>query len=198
MTMSEREPAVLRDLSPAAPPPPPPHALRTRTPVSVPIVVRRETKVVTVVGFWTRVLAAMIDLAIVVPAAVLVTFVVSKLAGVHLPPKTLRVVDVDLWIDLALARDPALLTGIVLVTAIGIIYLLLCHVAIARTFGMRALKIKVIDIYGEPPSPGRCVLRCAGYLASAATLFLGFLWIGFDSEKRGLQDWIAGTYVIRA
>ena len=31
----------------------------------------------------------------------------------------------------------------------------------------------------------------------AATLFLGFLWIGFDSEKRGLQDWIAGTYVIR-
>jgi uncharacterized RDD family membrane protein YckC len=24
------------------------------------------------------------------------------------------------------------------------------------------------------------------------------LWMGFDSEKRGLQDWIAGTYVIRA
>ena len=42
------------------------------------------------------------------------------------------------------------------------------------------------------------VVRCAGYLASIATLFLGFLWIGFDSEKRGLQDWIAGTYVIRA
>jgi uncharacterized RDD family membrane protein YckC len=28
-------------------------------------------------------------------------------------------------------------------------------------------------------------------------LFLGFLWIGFDSEKRGLHDWIAGTYVVR-
>jgi hypothetical protein len=39
--------------------------------------------------------------------------------------------------------------------------------------------------------------RCAGYLAGIATLFLGFLWIGFDHEKRGLQDWIAGTYVIR-
>jgi hypothetical protein len=36
-----------------------------------------------------------------------------------------------------------------------------------------------------------------GYLAGVATLFLGFLWIGFDNEKRGLQDWIAGTYVIR-
>ena len=58
--------------------------------------------------------------------------------------------------------------------------------------------MKVIDVYGDPPSPARCVARCAGYLASVATLFLGFLWIGFDSEKRGLQDWIAGTYVIRA
>ena len=41
-------------------------------------------------------------------------------------------------------------------------------------------------------------MRCAGYLAGVATLFLGFLWMGFDSEKRGLHDWIAGTYVIRA
>ena len=38
----------------------------------------------------------------------------------------------------------------------------------------------------------------AGYLAGLATAFLGFLWIGFDAEKRGLHDWIAGTYVIRA
>ena len=39
--------------------------------------------------------------------------------------------------------------------------------------------------------------RTAGYLAGLATLSLGFLWIGFDAEKRGLHDWIAGTYVIR-
>ena len=42
------------------------------------------------------------------------------------------------------------------------------------------------------------MLRSGGYVAAAATLLLGFLWIGFDSEKRGLHDWIAGTYVIRA
>jgi uncharacterized RDD family membrane protein YckC len=29
------------------------------------------------------------------------------------------------------------------------------------------------------------------------TLSLGYLWIAFDAEKRGLHDWIAGTYVIR-
>jgi len=63
---------------------------------------------------------------------------------------------------------------------------------------MRLLRLKIIDVYGDRPSPARCVARCGGYLAGVATLFLGFLWMGFDSEKRGLQDWIAGTYVIRA
>ena len=35
-------------------------------------------------------------------------------------------------------------------------------------------------------------------VGSVATLGLGFFWIGFDSEKRGLHDWLAGTYVVKA
>jgi uncharacterized RDD family membrane protein YckC len=88
--------------------------------------------------------------------------------------------------------------GFVLFFAIGMVYLLVFHGIRGRTLGMQVMKMKVIDVYGDPPSPARSAARCAGYLASVATLFLGFLWIGFDSEKRGLHDWIAGTYVIRA
>ena len=159
---------------------------------------RREAPTVHVVGFWKRALAAVIDLGIVVPVALLVTLIVSKIAGVHLPPKNMKLFDVDLWIDLVLATDPALLMGLVLVLAVGMTYLVVFHIVLGRTLGMRVMKIKVIDIYGDPPSPARSLARCAGYLASVATLFLGFLWVGFDSEKRGLHDWIAGTYVIRA
>ncbi len=151
-----------------------------------------------VIGFWKRAVAALIDTAIVLPAALLITLIASKIAGVHLPPKTLHITDVDLWIDLVLATDPALVMGLVLCIAIGLVYLVVCHIVLGRTLGMRVLKMKVIDVYGDSPSPARCLARCAGYVASFATLFLGFLWIGFDSEKRGLQDWIAGTYVIRA
>jgi uncharacterized RDD family membrane protein YckC len=156
----------------------------------------RDANAVYVVGFWKRAAAAIIDLAIVIPAALLITIVVSKLAGIHLP--RLQLVDVDLWIDLVLATDPALVMGLVLTIAIGMVYLLVFQIVLGRTLGMRVLKIKIIDVFGDPPSPGRCLARCGGYLASVATLFLGFLWIGFDSEKRGLQDWIAGTLVIRA
>ena len=151
-----------------------------------------------VVGFWKRLAAGLIDFLVILPVALLIIFIVSKIAGVHLPAKNMKLLDVDMWIDLVLATDAALVMGLVLFIAIALTYLLVFHITLGRTLGMRVLKMKVIDVYGDPPSPARCAARCAGYIASIATLFLGFLWIGFDSEKRGLQDWIAGTYVIRA
>ena len=196
--MPEREPAVLRDDVGTMPDPPAASPRPALEPAPPPRVAKREAAQVHVVGFWKRAVAAAIDLAIVLPAALIITLLVSKIAGVHLPPKTLHVTDVDLWIDLVLATDPALVMGLALCLGIGLVYLLVCHIVLGRTLGMRVLKIKIIDVYGDAPSPARSIARCAGYLASAATLFLGFLWIGFDSEKRGLQDWIAGTYVVRA
>jgi uncharacterized RDD family membrane protein YckC len=159
---------------------------------------KREAPSVWVVGFWKRLIAALIDVAIVVPAALLVILLVSKIAGVQLPQRNMKLLDIDMWIDLVLASDPALVMGFVLFFAIALTYLLVFHITLGRTLGMRVMKMKIIDIYGDPPSPARCIARCAGYLAGVATLFLGFLWIGFDSEKRGLQDWLAGTYVIKA
>lgn len=140
----------------------------------------------------------MIDCAIVVPAAVAITMIVSHIAGIHLPPSNMGARDIDLWIDLAITTDPALIMGLVLFAGIGWIYLLVFHITRGCTIGMRIMKVKVVDIYGDAPSPRRSLARCAAYFVNAATLFLGFLWVGFDREKRGLHDWIAGTYVIRA
>lgn len=199
--MSEREPAVLRDepgVAAAAPaaastaPSTKPPAPALQRPSS-----RREAPSVYVVGFWKRFAAATIDFFVILPVAMLITWIASKVAGVHLPPKNIKLLDIDMWIDLVLAGSSALVMALVLFIAIALTYLLVFHITLGRTLGMRVLKMKIIDIYGDPPSPARCVARCAGYLAGLATLFLGFLWIGFDHEKRGLQDWIAGTYVIR-
>lgn len=201
--MSDTEPSLLRDEArvEADAPAPAQRAVRDNPPTAPIQPLRpagRAAPTVHVVGFWKRAAAAFIDLAIVIPSALIITLVVSKIAGVHLPPSNLRLLDIDLWIDLVLATDPALVMGMVLFGAIGLTYLLVFHIVLGHTLGMRVLKLRVIDVYGDRPSPARCVARCAGYLAGVATLFLGFLWMGFDSEKRGLQDWIAGTYVIRA
>jgi uncharacterized RDD family membrane protein YckC len=218
--MSEREPALLGDPSQSdqfrsddrlesgaqnrserhdeGPPRRDPAPGETPGETAAPPQPRRDPAAVYVVGFWRRLAAAAIDLALVIPVALIITVIAIRVTGVQMPPSNLRVIDVDLWIDLVLATDPALVMALVLFCAIGLTYLLVFQIVVGRTLGMRALHIKIIDVYGDRPSAPRCIARCAGYLAGVATLFLGFLWMGFDSEKRGLQDWIAGTYVIRA
>lgn len=146
-------------------------------------------------GFWRRTAAALIDAAAITPVALLLTWLASSIAGVHLPASRHR--SIDFWLDLLLTNHPAMWTAIGLFAAITVIYLALFQITMARTPGMRALKIRVIDVYGDPPAAGRALARSFGYLACVATLGLGFLWVGFDSERRGLHDWLSGTYVVR-
>lgn len=159
---------------------------------------RGQAPTVYVNGFWRRAVAGVIDLAIVLPISALLVMIASKISGVGLPAMKIGLFDIDLWIDLVLAMDPGLVLAMVMTWAIGLAYLSVFHVIRGQTLGMRVMKMKIIDGYGDSPSPRRALVRVLGYVVSLATLGLGFLWIGFDSEKRGLHDWIAGTYVVRA
>lgn len=146
-------------------------------------------------GFWRRFAGGAVDLAILLPICFILTWLAGALSGVHLPASRHR--GLDFWLDLFLGTDPALIGGLGLSIAIGLIYAFVFQVTRQRTVGMRLLRMRVIDVYGEPPTIARCAGRTAGYLASLATLGLGFLWIGFDSERRGLHDWLSGTYVVK-
>jgi uncharacterized RDD family membrane protein YckC len=151
---------------------------------------------VRVAGFWLRFFAAWVDLAVIIPVGILLTWIASKLANVHLPPSRIR--GPDFWLDLVLHSDPWLMTGVAMFLVVITVYLMVFQGLLGQTLGMRLLRLRVIDVWGERPSLARCAARTAGYLVNIGTVMLGFLWVGFDSEKRGLHDWIAGTYVIRA
>jgi len=148
-----------------------------------------------VAGYWRRFAAAMVDLAIIVPVSLLLSWIGGAIAGIHFPPSRHR--GPEFWLDLLLASDPALIGTIGLTLAIATIYVLVFQVTTAATPGMKLTKTRIIDVYGDAPSTARALARTAGYLGCAATLLLGFLWVGFDSEKRGLHDWISGTYVVK-
>lgn len=67
-----------------------------------------------------------------------------------------------------------------------------------QTPGKMALRIQVVDQRGNVPGIGRAALReIVGKLVSAIVILLGFLWIGWNREKRGWHDHIAGTFVVR-
>ena len=58
------------------------------------------------------------------------------------------------------------------------------------------LGIKVISADGTSVGWGKALLRYIGYIISAIVLFLGFIWIAFDSKRQGWHDKIASTLVV--
>lgn len=180
--MTEAEPAILGgDVASAAPVP---RAVRPRSP---------QAATVHVAGMWRRAAAGFVDLAILAPVVIVLVWLANRLTGAHVPSSR---TSIDFWLDLLLTSDPAVLSAVAVFLSTVLLYLFVFQATVGQTLGMRLLGLRVIDVYGDPPSYPRAGLRTAGYLASAATLFLGFWWIGFDAEKRGLHDWLAGTYVI--
>jgi uncharacterized RDD family membrane protein YckC len=69
--------------------------------------------------------------------------------------------------------------------------------AAGMTPGMRALRLRVVTRSGGPLSLPRALLRYVGLLLAIAPLFAGFLPVLFDTRRRALQDFVAGTVVLR-
>ena len=67
-----------------------------------------------------------------------------------------------------------------------------------QTPGMMLLGLRVArEADGTNPGLVRSILRYAGYFLSWIALFIGFIWVAFDSRKQGWHDKIAGTVVVR-
>lgn len=114
------------------------------------------------------------------------------------------------WIRVAAVVIDGILTGIVGAildailgfTGIGALLSITYYVLLTglkgQTLGKMALGIKVVNAQGNVPGIGRAALReIVGKFVSAIAIGLGYLWVGWDRQKRGWHDHIAGTYVIR-
>jgi uncharacterized RDD family membrane protein YckC len=78
---------------------------------------------------------------------------------------------------------------------IGMAYFTYFHGAIGQTPGKILLKLRVVGITGKKLTYGSAFLRWIGCIIASLPLFLGFLWVAFDSKKQGWHDKIAGTVV---
>ena len=63
------------------------------------------------------------------------------------------------------------------------------------TPGMMLLQLRVVSFDGNVPSSRQMVWRSFGYLVSAGTCFLGFLWALWDEDHLCWQDRISQTYL---
>jgi uncharacterized RDD family membrane protein YckC len=151
---------------------------------------------VKVAGMWRRLAATIVDAAILSPVLALAFWIAIRVTGYRLPlGPELRV---ESALELILEGGSMLYSLIGLGLLVLLLYGFLFMSTTGATPGLRLLRLRLITIYGATPEWWRVVLRCLGFVLSAALLGLGFVWMAFDREKRGLHDWLAGTYVIRS
>ncbi len=128
-------------------------------------------------GFWIRFGAYFLDGLVLALIAILTNVVLVILGS---SPST--------------AQQVGGLIGLV----IGILYFAGSWVRSGSTPGMSALGLQVVrDADGGPISWGKALIRYIGLIISTLVLFIGLIWVAFDSRKRGWHDLMAGTVVIR-
>lgn len=138
-------------------------------------------KRVAYVGFWKRVVAAIID------TLILLVVIVPLLLAIYGREYLARVFEggfAGFW-------------DIMLQVVLPAVAAILFWKYQGATPGKMVISAKIIDATsGGPPATGRLVLRYFAYLVSLIPLGLGFLWIAIDRRKQGFHDKIANTVVV--
>ncbi len=131
-------------------------------------------------GFWIRVWASIID---------------SVLVMVIIFPILTAIYGGSYWLDPRWIKGPLDFIVSYILPAIGIV---LFWISRQATPGKMAIGAQIVDAKtGGKPSTGQLLARYAGYYASIFPLFIGLIWVAFDSRKQGWHDKLAGTVVIR-
>ncbi|OLC28993.1 MAG: hypothetical protein AUI91_01495 [Acidobacteria bacterium 13_1_40CM_3_56_11] len=93
------------------------------------------------------------------------------------------------------------LNAAVYTTTFAIVYLqyfALFTIFGGTTPGMIMRGLQVVSFSGEPPTPRQMLLRSAGYILSAGTFFLGFLWAMWDEDELTWHDRFSRTHLSAA
>lgn len=141
-------------------------------------------KKVIVVGFGPRLLATLIDGAMVGFLGFMLAFVLGFFA---------MFLNMFRWEQ---GSGPLELLTIVSVVVFSIIYYVGFWTADGQTMGMTVVGLRVIGTDGARLSTGKALLRYLGYIVNAVLLSIGFLWAAFDPKRQGWHDKLAGTLVV--
>ncbi len=66
-----------------------------------------------------------------------------------------------------------------------------------QTLGMRAWRLRAVDVQGNPPGWSAIVLRFSVGALSLAAAGLGFVWVLIDRERRSWHELASGTLTVR-
>lgn len=138
-------------------------------------------------GFWVRTGAYLIDAVVLWIANFAISFVVGLIA-VGLAASGSRGGAAEMAVGLL---------GYGSLFVVTIAYFIYFWTSTGQTLGHTALGLRAVRANGARLDGGTAFLRYIGYVISGLLFALGLMWVGWDDQKQGWHDKIAGTYVIR-
>jgi uncharacterized RDD family membrane protein YckC len=93
------------------------------------------------------------------------------------------------------------LSAAVCATALAVVYFqyfALFTIFGGTTPGMMFRGLQVVSFSGDAPSPRQMLLRSAGYMVSAGTCFMGFIWAMWDEDELTWHDRFSRTFLSSA
>jgi uncharacterized RDD family membrane protein YckC len=144
-------------------------------------------------GFWVRVVAWLIDSIILMVVGSIVNFALLG-SFINLPRMQPGVSPDAAFGAMAGMLGVVYLVNLVIACSYESFFI---SSSLSATPGKLALDLKVLRPNGARVSLGRAVGRYFSKILSGLILLIGFIMVGFDSQKRGLHDMISDTRVIK-
>ena len=179
-----------------SPPPPPPPAgypppQQPMAQYQYPVAGQR-----TYAGFWIRVLARVIDGFIVgIPLSVIL--IVLLVIGGGIAAGTSNA-DQNTQNAAAGVFSGLFILFYLVAIVVSIAYWVYFWGTTGQTFGMKMLKLQVVDANtGAPIGIGRALVRWLMTLVNSWACYIGWIWVAFDARKQGWHDKVANSVVLQ-
>jgi len=134
-------------------------------------------------GFWSRLAAFAIDLAII--AIILYITTAAAAAFFRVTHNT------EVWGSASFYLFAGLFYNF-----FTVVYFVYFTAEMGRTPGKAAAGLKVVDLSGSEAGYVRALFRALGYYLSSLFFMAGFLWFFLDRRRQTWHDKLAGTIVV--
>jgi uncharacterized RDD family membrane protein YckC len=126
------------------------------------------------------------------------TLLISALIGVFWAPLLILVPTLESAARVAPATAVVLVAFATIGIVVALLYFPFFWAGWGQTPGMRPFSLHVVrDSDGARFGWKTALLRLLGLYVASSVFYLGFIWIFVDRRRRGFQDLIAGTIVVR-
>jgi uncharacterized RDD family membrane protein YckC len=127
-------------------------------------------------SFWLRLIVEVIDISVIMAISIASTVFITEYFSVS---KQLINFIFLLWVGL------------------WFVYFVLLKRSSFGTLGYKLCKIRVVNLYGEPPSILALTFRLMFAILGPLNMLFDLIWLSGDDNRQSLRDKFAKTYVVK-